>query len=127
ALRSTSGTTTNKEPLKKAKTPQGRFDRPDEKSKDVLQRFPDDVNPVTKEKGGPRGPEPLDMETGKERADASTSSSPPQVALSDYISNHHHGNDGQYYKPDKCMSQSDVILVFPTLSENNNNTSSSYF
>ncbi|XP_011601136.1 succinate dehydrogenase assembly factor 4, mitochondrial [Takifugu rubripes] len=58
ALRSASGTTTNKEPLKKAKTPQGRLDRPDEKSKDALQRFPDDVNPVTKEKGGPRGPEP---------------------------------------------------------------------
>lgn len=38
ALRSASGTTTtNKEPLKKAKTPQGRFDQPDEKSKDVLQ------------------------------------------------------------------------------------------
>lgn len=37
ALRSASGTTTNKESLKKAKTPQGRFDRPDEKSKDALQ------------------------------------------------------------------------------------------
>lgn len=46
------------EPLKKAKTPQGRFDSLEEKSKDVLEKFPDDVNPVTKEKGGPRGPEP---------------------------------------------------------------------
>ncbi|XP_042358075.1 succinate dehydrogenase assembly factor 4, mitochondrial [Plectropomus leopardus] len=56
--RAASGAVKDKEPLKKAKTPQGRFDSPEEKSKDVLQRFPDDVNPVTKEKGGPRGPEP---------------------------------------------------------------------
>ncbi|CAN9500138.1 unnamed protein product [Ophioblennius macclurei] len=58
ALRSASGSAEN-QPLKKAKTPQGRFDSPEEgKSKDVLQKFPDDVNPLTKEKGGPRGPEP---------------------------------------------------------------------
>uniref|UniRef100_UPI0037E976E3 succinate dehydrogenase assembly factor 4, mitochondrial n=1 Tax=Semicossyphus pulcher TaxID=241346 RepID=UPI0037E976E3 len=56
--RAASGAVKDKEPLKKAKTPQGRFDSPEEKQKDVLQRFPDDVNPVTKEKGGPRGPEP---------------------------------------------------------------------
>ncbi|XP_040906383.1 succinate dehydrogenase assembly factor 4, mitochondrial [Toxotes jaculatrix] len=56
--RAASGAVKDKEPLKKAKTPQGRFDSPEEKSKDVLEKFPDDVNPVTKEKGGPRGPEP---------------------------------------------------------------------
>ncbi|XP_073338776.1 succinate dehydrogenase assembly factor 4, mitochondrial [Pagrus major] len=56
--RAASRSVNDTEPLKKAKTPQGRFDNPEEKSKDVLQRFPDDVNPVTKEKGGPRGPEP---------------------------------------------------------------------
>ncbi|KAA0717998.1 Succinate dehydrogenase assembly factor 4, mitochondrial [Triplophysa tibetana] len=46
--------------LKKAKTPQGRFDmdETESKSKDVLERFPDDVNPETQEKGGPKGPEP---------------------------------------------------------------------
>ncbi|XP_026079526.1 succinate dehydrogenase assembly factor 4, mitochondrial [Carassius auratus] len=55
-----SGVTKDKEPLKKAKTPQGRFDmeETESKSKDVLERFPEDVNPETKEKGGPRGPEP---------------------------------------------------------------------
>ncbi|KAL1262918.1 hypothetical protein QQF64_005657 [Cirrhinus molitorella] len=54
------GATKDKEPLKKAKTPQGRFDmdETESKSKDILERFPDDVNPETKEKGGPRGPEP---------------------------------------------------------------------
>ncbi|XP_066553003.1 succinate dehydrogenase assembly factor 4, mitochondrial [Amia ocellicauda] len=48
------------EPLKKPKTPQGRFDSPEQApaDKDVLERFPNDVNPATKEKGGPRGPEP---------------------------------------------------------------------
>ncbi|KAM9803747.1 succinate dehydrogenase assembly factor 4, mitochondrial [Neosynchiropus ocellatus] len=79
--RGASGGVKDKEPLRKAKTPQGRFDRPEETSADVLQsmsrwsvracvmplimpspcvraEFPDDVNPVTKEKGGPRGPEP---------------------------------------------------------------------
>ncbi|XP_069370447.1 succinate dehydrogenase assembly factor 4, mitochondrial [Paralichthys olivaceus] len=56
--RAASGAVTDKEPLKKAKTPQGRFDSPEDKSKDVLEKFPGDVNPLTKEKGGPRGPEP---------------------------------------------------------------------
>ncbi|XP_076600109.1 succinate dehydrogenase assembly factor 4, mitochondrial [Chaetodon auriga] len=56
--RAASGAVKDKEPLKKAKTPQGRFDSSEEKHKDVLQKFPDDVNPETKEKGGPRGPEP---------------------------------------------------------------------
>ncbi|XP_028279504.1 succinate dehydrogenase assembly factor 4, mitochondrial [Parambassis ranga] len=57
-LRTASGAVKDKEPLKKAKTPQGRLDNLEDKSTDVLQKFPDDVNPVTKEKGGPRGPEP---------------------------------------------------------------------
>ncbi|XP_007902389.1 succinate dehydrogenase assembly factor 4, mitochondrial [Callorhinchus milii] len=49
-----------KEPLKKPVTPVGCFDKPQESSaeKDPLERFPDDINPVTKEMGGPRGPEP---------------------------------------------------------------------
>ncbi|CAG13725.1 unnamed protein product [Tetraodon nigroviridis] len=58
SLRSASGTSNEKEELKRAKTPQGHFDHPDDTSKDILQKFPDNVNPVTKEKGGPRGPEP---------------------------------------------------------------------
>lgn len=58
SARSASGALKDQEPLRKAKTPQGRFDAPEEKNKDVLEKFPDDVNPVTKEKGGPRGPEP---------------------------------------------------------------------
>ncbi|KAJ8360123.1 hypothetical protein SKAU_G00166480 [Synaphobranchus kaupii] len=53
------GKTLDKEPLRKAKTPLGRFDISEkETTKDVLERFPDDVNPSTKEKGGPKGPEP---------------------------------------------------------------------
>ncbi|CAH2248847.1 succinate dehydrogenase assembly factor 4, mitochondrial [Pelobates cultripes] len=54
----TTGST--KKPLKKPKTPQGRFDETEQSSvqKDSLERFPDDVNPITKEKGGPKGPEP---------------------------------------------------------------------
>ncbi|XP_036429345.1 succinate dehydrogenase assembly factor 4, mitochondrial [Colossoma macropomum] len=57
---SAGGVVKDKEPLRKAKTPQGRFDVDDKDSetKDVLEKFPDDVNPHTKEKGGPRGPEP---------------------------------------------------------------------
>ncbi|XP_062927901.1 succinate dehydrogenase assembly factor 4, mitochondrial [Mobula hypostoma] len=49
-----------KEPLKKPETPVGRFDHPqqDPLGGDALERFPDDINPVTKEKDGPRGPEP---------------------------------------------------------------------
>ncbi|EHA98007.1 hypothetical protein GW7_17604 [Heterocephalus glaber] len=47
-------------PLKKPKLPLGRFDAPEGSHLDhePLTKFPDDVNPVTKEKGGPRGPEP---------------------------------------------------------------------
>ncbi|XP_075933256.1 succinate dehydrogenase assembly factor 4, mitochondrial [Anarhichas minor] len=56
--RAASGAVKDKEPLKKAKTPQGRFDGPEGASQAALQKFPDDVNPATKEKGGPRGPEP---------------------------------------------------------------------
>ncbi|MBN3271015.1 SDHF4 factor, partial [Polyodon spathula] len=49
-----------KTPLRTPKTPQGRFDVPEQalKERDPLERFPDDINPATKEKGGPRGPEP---------------------------------------------------------------------
>ncbi|XP_057595713.1 succinate dehydrogenase assembly factor 4, mitochondrial [Hippopotamus amphibius kiboko] len=49
-----------KQPLKKPKLPEGRFDAPEDSNleKEPLTKFPDDVNPVTKEKGGPRGPEP---------------------------------------------------------------------
>ncbi|CAG6018099.1 unnamed protein product [Menidia menidia] len=36
-LRNASGGVADKEPLKKAKTPQGRFDITEEKTKDVLQ------------------------------------------------------------------------------------------
>ncbi|KAJ8250331.1 hypothetical protein COCON_G00222530 [Conger conger] len=53
------GKTQDKKPLRKAKTPLGRFDIPEQETpKDVLERFPDGVNPATKEKGGPKGPEP---------------------------------------------------------------------
>ncbi|XP_007249509.2 succinate dehydrogenase assembly factor 4, mitochondrial [Astyanax mexicanus] len=57
---SSGGVLKDKEPLRKAKTPQGKFDTDDKDSpaKDVLEKFPDDVNPYTKERGGPRGPEP---------------------------------------------------------------------
>ncbi|XDB57372.1 hypothetical protein AB1E18_010817 [Capra hircus] len=50
----------SKQPLKKPKLPEGRFDAPEDSSleKEPLTKFPDDTNPVTKEKGGPRGPEP---------------------------------------------------------------------
>ncbi|XP_078504144.1 succinate dehydrogenase assembly factor 4, mitochondrial [Lissotriton helveticus] len=48
-----------KKPLKKPKTPQGRLDNEEPVAeKDPLQGFPDGVNPVTKERGGPKGPEP---------------------------------------------------------------------
>nr|XP_023480918.1 succinate dehydrogenase assembly factor 4, mitochondrial [Equus caballus] len=49
-----------KQSLKKPKLPEGRFDAPEDShlEKEPLTKFPDDVNPVTKEKGGPRGPEP---------------------------------------------------------------------
>uniref|UniRef100_A0A8C6TFP4 Succinate dehydrogenase assembly factor 4, mitochondrial n=1 Tax=Neogobius melanostomus TaxID=47308 RepID=A0A8C6TFP4_9GOBI len=55
--RASSGAAKEREPLKKPNTPQGRLDQ-SEKVDEVLQKFPDDVNPVSKEKGGPRGPEP---------------------------------------------------------------------
>ncbi|XP_062981074.1 succinate dehydrogenase assembly factor 4, mitochondrial [Elgaria multicarinata webbii] len=49
-----------KQPLKKPKLPVGRFDESEASSteKEPLEKFPDDINPVTKEKGGPKGPEP---------------------------------------------------------------------
>ncbi|XP_057224892.1 succinate dehydrogenase assembly factor 4, mitochondrial [Malurus melanocephalus] len=49
-----------KQPLKKPKLPVGRFDEPEETSveKEPLEKFPDGINPTTKERGGPRGPEP---------------------------------------------------------------------
>lgn len=53
---------------RKGKTPAGRFDDKWENDtdesvevyteKEPLERFPNDVNPVTGEIGGPRGPEP---------------------------------------------------------------------
>ncbi|KAM3856212.1 succinate dehydrogenase assembly factor 4, mitochondrial [Vipera latastei] len=57
AKRSTEPT---KQPLKKPVTPVGRFDTPEESNveKEPLEKFPDDINPTTKEKGGPKGPEP---------------------------------------------------------------------
>ncbi|KAM9676660.1 succinate dehydrogenase assembly factor 4, mitochondrial-like [Dama dama] len=50
----------SKQPLKKPKLPEGRFDAPEDSNleKELLTKFPDDINPVTKEKGGPRDPEP---------------------------------------------------------------------
>ncbi|XP_027567017.1 succinate dehydrogenase assembly factor 4, mitochondrial [Pipra filicauda] len=49
-----------KQPLKKPKLPVGRFDEPEESSieREPLEKFPDGINPTTKERGGPRGPEP---------------------------------------------------------------------
>ncbi|XP_042795079.1 succinate dehydrogenase assembly factor 4, mitochondrial [Panthera onca] len=49
-----------KQSHKKPKVPEGRFDAPEDPNleKEPLTKFPDDINPVTKEKGGPRGPEP---------------------------------------------------------------------
>lgn len=54
-------------PIKQQKTPRGKLDaftelpehsaHPD-LEKEPLERFPDDTNPKTGEKGGPRGPEP---------------------------------------------------------------------
>ncbi|KAG8449956.1 hypothetical protein GDO86_016587 [Hymenochirus boettgeri] len=50
----------SKQPPKKPKTPQGRLDEAENTNveKEPLERFPDGINPVTKERGGPRGPEP---------------------------------------------------------------------
>ncbi|XP_061442168.1 succinate dehydrogenase assembly factor 4, mitochondrial isoform X2 [Rhineura floridana] len=49
-----------KQLLRKPKLPVGRFDESAESSaeKDPLEKFPDDINPVTQERGGPKGPEP---------------------------------------------------------------------
>ncbi|XP_007484238.3 succinate dehydrogenase assembly factor 4, mitochondrial isoform X1 [Monodelphis domestica] len=49
-----------KQALKKPKLPLGRFDAPEDSNleQEPLEKFPDDVNPLTKEKGGPKGPEP---------------------------------------------------------------------
>ncbi|NXU57920.1 SDHF4 factor, partial [Turnix velox] len=65
SLRSTSSMTRGrsesaKQPLKKQKLPVGRLDEPEESSteKEPLEKFPDGINPVTKERGGPKGPEP---------------------------------------------------------------------
>lgn len=54
-------------PIKTPETPRGKLDtftdlpehvtHPDQE-KEPLERFPDDTNPNTGEKGGPRGPEP---------------------------------------------------------------------
>ena len=53
---------------KKGKTPAGKFDDKWEteteesvsqfREQEPLERFPDDINPLTGERGGPRGPEP---------------------------------------------------------------------
>ncbi|KAM6082944.1 succinate dehydrogenase assembly factor 4, mitochondrial [Chlamydotis macqueenii] len=49
-----------KQSLKKPKLPVGRFDEPEESSteREPLEKFPDGINPATKERGGPKGPEP---------------------------------------------------------------------
>ncbi|XP_068793604.1 succinate dehydrogenase assembly factor 4, mitochondrial [Struthio camelus] len=49
-----------KQSLKKPKLPVGRFDEPEESNieREPLEKFPDGINPTTKEKGGPKGPEP---------------------------------------------------------------------
>ncbi|XP_012892723.1 PREDICTED: succinate dehydrogenase assembly factor 4, mitochondrial [Dipodomys ordii] len=49
-----------KQPTRKPELPVGRFDAPEDShlEKEPLKKFPGDINPVTKEKGGPRGPEP---------------------------------------------------------------------
>ncbi|XP_068951504.1 succinate dehydrogenase assembly factor 4, mitochondrial-like [Petaurus breviceps papuanus] len=50
----------SKHALKKPKLPQGRFDAPEDSNleQEPLEKFPSDINPLTKEKGGPKGPEP---------------------------------------------------------------------
>ncbi|XP_010143863.1 PREDICTED: UPF0369 protein C6orf57 homolog [Buceros rhinoceros silvestris] len=65
SLRSTSSKTERrsepaKQSLKKPKLPVGRFDEPEESSveREPLEKFPDGINPATKERGGPKGPEP---------------------------------------------------------------------
>lgn len=54
-------TSKTKTPLKKPYTPVGKHDDPQrhrDAEKEPLAPFPNDVNPETGEKGGPRGPEP---------------------------------------------------------------------
>uniref|UniRef100_A0A663NA95 Succinate dehydrogenase assembly factor 4, mitochondrial n=1 Tax=Athene cunicularia TaxID=194338 RepID=A0A663NA95_ATHCN len=65
SLRSTSSKTGGrsepaKQSLKKPKLPVGRFDEPEESNveREPLEKFPDGINPATKERGGPKGPEP---------------------------------------------------------------------
>ncbi|XP_065257726.1 succinate dehydrogenase assembly factor 4, mitochondrial [Emys orbicularis] len=65
SLRRTSSNVEGKsEPIqkspKKSKLPVGRLDEPEEsnREREPLEKFPDDINPATKEKGGPKGPEP---------------------------------------------------------------------
>ncbi|CAK8671435.1 unnamed protein product [Clavelina lepadiformis] len=47
-------------PPKKAKTPKGKLDEDGTayKGSNVLEPFPNNINPATGERGGPRGPEP---------------------------------------------------------------------
>ncbi|XP_053437222.1 succinate dehydrogenase assembly factor 4, mitochondrial-like [Nycticebus coucang] len=58
-----------KQSLKKPKLPEGCFDAPENShfEKEPLEKFPDDINPVTKEKGGPRGPEPTQYRDGEQK------------------------------------------------------------
>ncbi|CAI9164549.1 unnamed protein product, partial [Rangifer tarandus platyrhynchus] len=58
----------SKQPLKKPKLPEGHFDAPEDSNleKKLLTKFPDDINPVTKEKGGEAQNLP-DMEIGNEK------------------------------------------------------------
>ncbi|XP_071845780.1 succinate dehydrogenase assembly factor 4, mitochondrial-like [Apostichopus japonicus] len=61
AFSTNNSNTTEKVPLKKPYTPVGKHDEPlrhKDAEKEPLAPFPDDINPKTGEKGGPRGPEP---------------------------------------------------------------------
>lgn len=65
---SSCGTEKAKPKRRKGKTPAGKFDeawegkeedvQPQQGEKEPLERFPNNVNPITGEIGGPRGPEP---------------------------------------------------------------------
>ncbi|XP_071964568.1 succinate dehydrogenase assembly factor 4, mitochondrial-like [Antedon mediterranea] len=47
--------------LKKPNTPVGKWDKSEKHpnmEKEPLEAFPNDVNPITGERGGPKGPEP---------------------------------------------------------------------
>lgn len=61
------GTASSKPKRRKGKTPAGKLDeewegeeeeRQPQGEQEPLERFPNDVNPITGEIGGPRGPEP---------------------------------------------------------------------